>query len=119
VMAKHLAARRSTAAFADSIRSFISPFDDWEFPSSGRLSSATHLLMLRRAASVPDPAIAPCQSSSVWNSRILVPTAKEVHSVQRSCAPNRIAASEYGLDYLNSSGLLENLGLREKRRSHS
>jgi hypothetical protein len=58
VMAMHLAAltRRSTAAFADSIRSFISPFDDLEFPSSGRLSSATHLLMLRPAASVPDPA---------------------------------------------------------------
>jgi hypothetical protein len=36
-MAMHLAAltRRSTAAFADSIRSFISPFDGGEFPSSG------------------------------------------------------------------------------------
>lgn len=58
VMAMHLAAltRRSTAAFADSIRSFISPFDGGEFPSSGRSSSATHLLMPRRAASVPDPA---------------------------------------------------------------
>jgi hypothetical protein len=38
-MAMHLAAltRRSTAAFADSIRSFISPFDDWGIPLVGQI----------------------------------------------------------------------------------
>ena len=57
VMAMHLAlTRRSTAAFADSIRSFFPYSTAGNSPLSGRSSSATHLRMPRRAASVPDPA---------------------------------------------------------------